>query len=149
MTALDVCAPGRFKPVLSFDQTDRAPKNILEHCCPVNILLGAHSRDDPAKVLESGDPLVTTTWIKWCDTTRRPSPIVEMLGASAVIHAHRPLRKPIGNVFRSPGYSQRSFHAADTALGGHLEGLSSRILMMHDYQLTLLAFTVMGVWEQV
>jgi hypothetical protein len=47
--ALRECAPGQPRPVLNFDHTDRAPKNILERH-PVDIPLWDHSSDDPAKV---------------------------------------------------------------------------------------------------
>jgi hypothetical protein len=132
-TALRECAPGQPRPVLHFDHTDRAPKNILERH-PVDILLWDHSSEDPAKVLDRGDPLVTT-WLKRCDAARRPSLIVELWGASAAMHANGPLSKPVRKVFRSQGYSQRSFHAADTALGGAVSQERLLVVYFNDMRL--------------
>jgi hypothetical protein len=132
--ALAIHAPNRPTPVLSFDHPDRAPRAIL-HRHPVDILIWDHSQDDPALGSEAADPQVTR-WIAHCDQASRPSLVVELWGASASMHSLGPLSKPVRKAFRAQGYSQRSFQASGTALGGAVTQERLVIVYFQDSQLS-------------
>jgi hypothetical protein len=135
-------APHRPLPALRFTRPDRMPRTILaKH--PVDILLWDHSGDNPTDASTGGDPQVTS-WLKLSDNHSRPSVIIEVWAASAALYPAGPLGKPTRKAFLSVGYSQRSFHANGTALGG---AVSQARLVIVYFDTERIPLQVIRTWE--
>jgi hypothetical protein len=134
--SLTAHAPHRPLPEVRFTHPDRTPRNILaEH--PV----GRQFYVQDAST--AGDPEVTS-WLELCGGHTRPAVIVEVWAASAALYLNGPLGKPTRKAYLSLGYSQRSFYAAGTALGGAVS--QARIVIVH-FNSERIPLKVISEWE--